>query len=753
MNMATRLLSFYDIISMRKLKLAAFACFCIVIIVLIITTLLDKITDNPGTAEAVYDSAPFVLMWVVLTVLAMTYMLRRRLWKVPATMLIHTAFLVILCGALTTHLLGEHGAMRLRTGYTTNTFTLSDGKEHQLPFTVKLDTFHLSYYDGTMSPQDYTSCITITDGNQTTKGCISMNRIYSYRHYRFYQAGYDPDRQGSKLSIAHDPYGIGITYTGYALLLLGMILFFFQPETLFRRILQQKVTILALLAALGTTTAKANSSNMPKIAPTDVAETFSDLYILYNGRVCPVQTYAYDFITKLYGKQSYRGRKPEEILAGWIFFPNTWKPEPMIRIKGAEVKRLLGINDTYISLIDFATPVGDYKLEQAMKGIYQGNDVPGSSSIMAADEKVNIINSLFTGASLKIFPVKSEDGSIQWYSPADDLPHDMDIRKWTFIKKSLDLVAEKIVTRRYTEAKYLIGKIREYQQAECGDALPSSSMISAEKTYNRIASSQIWAMGCITIGLLAFFYFVAQTARQNKASKFVTLPLNIILIAVWAYLTYCIYLRTVISHHLPISNGFETMQALAWSCLMLTFFLQKKFTFALSFGFLVAGLALLVSMIGQSNPAITHLMPVLNSPLLSIHVMVIMIAYVLLAFIMLNGVTAIIFARTRGMGNEVTRLQRMSQLMLYPAVFLLTIGIFIGAIWANMSWGAYWSWDPKETWALITLMIYALPLHTQSLPMFSRPIMFHIYMTVAFLSCIMTYFGVNFILGGMHSYA
>jgi ABC-type transport system involved in cytochrome c biogenesis permease subunit len=224
----------------------------------------------------------------------------------------------------------------------------------------------------------------------------------------------------------------------------------------------------------------------------------------------------------------------------------------------------------------------------------------------------------------------------------------------------------------------------------------------------------------------------------------------IILVLSLAYLTTSLVLRWIISGHVPMSNGFETMQFMAWVTMVLTLLFQRKMVLVLPFGILTAGLALMVASFGESNPQITQLMPVLASPLLSIHVAVIMMAYALLAFLMLGGVMALTLRRDH---NMVERLHVVGQIILYPAVFLLTTGVFIGAIWANVSWGTYWSWDPKETWALITLIVYALPLHSRSLKAFSKPMFFHYYCIIAFLSVIITYFGVNFILGGMHSYA
>lgn len=206
-------------------------------------------------------------------------------------------------------------------------------------------------------------------------------------------------------------------------------------------------------------------------------------------------------------------------------------------------------------------------------------------------------------------------------------------------------------------------------------------------------------------------------------------------------------LRWYIGGRIPLSNGYETMQFLALCIMAFALLMSRRYRQALGFGFLLSGFTLLVSYLGEMNPQITPLMPVLVSPWLSLHVSVIMMSYALFAFILLNGVWALCVPR------EAERLMTYSRLMLYPAVFLLTAGIFIGAVWANVSWGRYWGWDPKEVWALITMLIYALPLHATSLPWFRKPRFFHIYTIAAFLSVLITYFGVNFFLGGMHSYA
>ncbi len=737
---------------MRTLKNLSLGLFVAMIVVLAVSTLIDPLLDTQGLSTSIYGSWWFALLWFALAVSALLYIVRRKLWRLPSVLLLHVSFLVILAGALTTRVWGQQGTLHLRQGEAATSFTQTDGTVADFPFEVRLDTFRVTYYQATMAAQDYISTLSVGEGEQTVKGQVSMNKVFSHQGYRFYQSGYDPDMEGSRFAISHDPWGIRITYTGYLLLLISMVLFFFQRGSLFRKVLKGKaVAVTVLLLACAT---PSQGSNTPRVAPTDVAEMMGDLYIHYNGRVCPLQTFAKDFTTKLYGKSSYRGRTSDEILAGWLFFPNTWKPEPMIRVKGGEVKRLLGVDKSYVSLLDFANVRGEYKLSDALTRIRGGEKMASSNKILEADEKISIINSVFTGSALKIFPVRTFHGNITWFSSIDDLPDDLDVADHNFIRKQLNLIAESIMTRRYTEAKRLIGEIKDYQRRVCGMELPTNTETQAEKAYNSVSSSRPWSMACTTIGIVAFIYFAMATARGRKPLKWVVVVLNAGMAVTLIWLTFCMVLRAIISHHLPLSNGFETMQAMAWICFVLTLSLQHRRRMLLPFSYIVGGLALMVAMIGESNPVVTNLMPVLNSPLLSVHVMVIMIAYALLAFIMLNGITALCFARTRsGMAQEVESLRRTSLLMLYPAVFLLAAGIFIGAVWANVSWGRYWGWDPKEVWALITLMIYALPLHGQSIRWFGKPLNFHRYCALAFLAVAMTYFGVNYFLTGMHSYA
>ena len=748
---------------MKLLKRTAFSLLGILLLILTIATILEKIYGTDFVNEYIYSSVPFVILWGVTAITSLLYIIKSKLHRQPVIFLLHLSLLFILAGAFTTWIYGEQGTMRVRQGEQQTSFTDSKGISHQLPFSITLNQFEIIYYKGTLAPMDFISHISVADKDchRQIQGKVSMNHIFSYQHYRFYQSGYSEDNEGSVFSVSHDPYGIGITYAGYTLLLLSTVFFFFSPQSRFRQLLKspllhRSLTVILLLFAfsLNSNFLKANSPS-PKVLPREVAEHFGDLYILYNNRICPLQTFARDFTVKLYGSSSYKGLTPEEVLTGWLFYYDSWKNEPIIRIKSNEARKLLEIEGNYARLKDYISTINEYKLEKMMNHIRSGEQVTDKRGIEEADEKFNIINLVCTGAMMKIFPCRNIAGkTLEWYSQSDQLPQDMDNDKWVFIRKSMSYVNEMIVMKKYNDACLLLEKIKKYQQKECDGLLPADNKFKAEKIYNQFDYSKSVAMACICIGLICFIYYCHCMASQKRTSRKAIIILNILLWIVFTYLSAAICLRGYVSNHLPLSNGFETMQFMAWCTLLLTFLLQRKFAMLLPFGFLLCGLTLMVSMLGESNPQITQLMPVLQSPLLSIHVVVIMIAYSLLAFIMLNGVTAVILHQSQKECKEqIERLQIISQIILYPAIFLLAIGIFIGAVWANVSWGRYWGWDPKEVWALITMLVYALALHTRSLPWFHRTMFFHVFCITAFITVLITYFGVNFLLGGMHSYA
>ena len=707
------------------MKYISFGMMGAIAVLLAGATIVEKLYGRSVAYEELYTSPFVIAIWVVMTICGIAYMISQKSWKRTATFILHLSFAVILTGATVTYAFGEQGRMHLRTdsGSQADTFLTEAGKTCQMPFCVSLKQFSLVYYEGTTAPMDYISTLLI-DGNEAS---VSMNKIHRYKNYRFYQAGYDQDGKGTTLAILYDPWGIGITYTGYMLLLISMIAFFFQKHSGFRALLKHPslrktisvIITAACLSGIPVETYAKDYSAAPQTLSKETASEFGDLYIYYNNRICPLQTFAKDFTIKLYGKPNYKGLTSEQVLAGWVFYHDCWKDEPMIKIKGENAKVLLGISGKYACLNDYIDR-GIYKLETAL----QNSD---SKDLYAADEKFNLISMVCSGYLMKIFPLYTND-----------------IPEWQSLGKAFP---QEITD---AEAEEIIAGLRDYQQHTGNGNLPTQKSMKAEKVYNTTNCNKPLAMLCMTLGIISFLVF----CLTDRKLKYFRNALAGICVALFGYLCLHIGLRWYISGHIPLSNGFETMQFMAWCSLLICFTLRNKFSFALPFGILLCGTSLLVSMMGEATPRITLLMPVLQSPLLSIHVMVIMISYTLFAFMMLNGVAALIIKYIKGESNKkIEYLKTISNIMLYPAVFMLTAGIFIGAVWANISWGRYWGWDPKEVWALITMLVYSFGLHSSSIEWFRKPMNFHIFCILAFLSVLITYFGVNFLLGGLHSYA
>ena len=749
---------------MKGLKYLSFGGAAVLVLVLMAATVLEKLRGTAFALEAVYASPWFVGLWAVVAVASAVYV-GRRLHRRVSTFVLHVSFLLILAGALVTHLSGQQGSVHLRQDAPAplRTFTSAGGGEEPLPFGLSLREFRLEYYPGTTAPMDFVSRFTVTEADGTSReGEVSMNRIFRHRHYRFYQARYDSDGRGATLSVAYDPWGIGITYAGYALLLLACILFFFDRRSEFRRLwhhpLLRGAAVCACLCALSLPLSAAASSDAPRALPRETAAAFGRLYVYYNDRICPLQTLAKDFTVKLCGKPSYKGLTPEQVLTGWFFYYDDWKAEPVIRIRSAAVRFRLGIEGRYACLTDFVGREG-YKLDE---DVLQRASAQERHALEEANEQFSLVSQVAAGSIWRLYPFVEEADSLPggqhltWLSLADRPPRAMPLDEQSFVRGSMNYVAEQVARKDFAQVEHLVGKIRTYQERAAAGYLPSSLRFRAEMLYNRLNNSRPLAIASVTIGLLAFVYYCRRLVLRRRGQTWVSRGLAVLLLVELLFLCTTMTLRGLASGHLPLSNGHETMQLLAACALLLAWFFRRRLPLSVSFGFLLGGLALLVSMMGEANPQVSHLMPVLSSPLLSFHVVVIMLAYALLAFVMLNGVTALVVhltARGEDSRTEVERLQVLSRLLLYPAVFLLAVGIFIGAVWANVSWGRYWGWDPKEVWALVTLLVYAFALHSASLPWFRRPLFFHVFAVLAFLCVLVTYFGVNFLLGGMHSYA
>ncbi|MDR0605557.1 MAG: cytochrome c biogenesis protein CcsA [Bacteroidales bacterium] len=750
--------------SSALIKKIVFGFLAAMLIILAAATVIERIKGTAFVSMYIYGSWAFVGLWFVIAGSGLAYLLQQKTYKRPIVFLLYVAFIVILLGAFLTFTTSTQGRLHLRTGKPVSTFVeQKNNTQRTLPFEITLSKFQIEYYPGTQAPSDYVSTIKIKSNNQEeTTGRVSMNVVFEKDGFRFYQSGYDPDGQGSILLVKSDKYGLPLTYLGYLLLLIGIVGYFFSRKTGFRTLLHHPILkrthILAgFLLITGGCLMAENKHTIPK----ETAEKWGELQMLYRDRICPVETFAKDFTLKLYGKSTYQSLSSEQVLLGWMFYPAEWKDEPIIKIKDKGVRKLLGIEGKYASFSDFFSNGKDYKLAEPLLRIRSGENLKSNKDIIAADEKIQLLFMLQMDVLLKIFPHEYE-GELFWYSPADKLAENISEDEQLLIQGCFDLLKEYATAEDWASMALTLDKLKLFQKKSGGELLLSSQKIGAEHLYNKINSIKPLAFANLFIGLLAMVYFFRrETKRSNPRTtsfRIISLLLNLILIAGGLFILFSMGLRGYISGRIPLGNGFETMQFLAVCVLVLAFLFQRRLFLSLPFGFIFSGLVLLVSGLGASNPQITQLQPVLLSPLLSIHVSLIMMAYTLFGFITLNSIAAflcILFGNTKEVeatNNRVLQLSVISRILLYPGVFLLAAGIFVGAVWAEVSWGTYWSWDPKETWALITMIIYALPLHSESLIRFNRPFFFHVYAAFAFLSVLMTYFGVNYLLGGMHSY-
>ena len=588
---------------MKLIKRIAFGSAGLLVLMMILATVLEKIQGTDTAWSAIYGSPLFTTIWGIMAICAFAYLIHRKLQRDFFTFLLHTAFLIILTGALTTRLCGKQGSIHLRMNDApASAFITSGQNKEPLPFQVQLHDFRIDYYKGSFAPMDFTSRIRIDNNGTQTEGEVSMNRIFTYRHYRFYQSAYDKDGRGTTLAVSYDPWGIGITYTGYALLLLSILGFFFQKDSMFRRLLSHPAlhNKTAILCIALSSFLPGMASEAPKHLSREAASEIGNLYIYYHDRICPLQTLAKDFTMKLYGKTNYKGLTSEQVFTGWFFYYDDWKAEPVIRIKSKEIQHALGIKGQYASLNDFFGTEG-YKL----KDNKEINETKYKRELNEANEKFNLISMTATGSILKIYPCRTEHNRISWFAPVDDLPQDLPDDQWLFVRKSLGLLSEQVMKKDDAAIIGLTDKIREYQQKTALEVLPSNARFNAEKLYNRLDYTKPLAMACLTIGILSFLFYCRRVSRplygKTRLHIFPLIALGIISL----YLITLISLRGFVSGHLPLSNGYETMLFMAFCVTLLTFLFYRKLKAVIAFGYMLCGLALLVAMLGEANPPIT----------------------------------------------------------------------------------------------------------------------------------------------------
>lgn len=565
--------------------------------------------------------------------------------------------------------------------------------------------------------------------------------------------------RGSVLSVNRDPWGIPVTYCGYALLFIAMVWMLIDPKGPYRRLLRSDIVrkgMMTFALLVATTFMAHGATTLPK----ETADKFGRLYVLYNNRVCPLQTLAIDFTKKLCGSASYGGYTAEQVLMGFVMWPDEWSREPLLRLKDGDLRDRLQLPRHCAINTFFNDMMGGYIIGPYLNEYYNGHDDEFHRQVADVDARIQLVMDLRRGKLLKVFPY-TVNGNTTWYAPTDLMPESaVAPADRQYMQNVFSLIYQEALAGNMASVGNIADKMLRYQHKNGGSSLPSGMQTQAERLYNAVPFATILFMLNLGMGFATLFavlwLMTRPTRRTLRGSMLMKIAVAVMLLS-FAALILCVALRWLIRGTAPMANGYETMLLMAWIIMTASLLLCRRFAIVLTFGFIMSGFFLLVSHISQMDPQITHIMPVLQSPLLSIHVSVIMTAFALLSLTFICGITALLLRAMRA------AVQRGSPLSLQPcapvAAVLLSChgGPGRGHIRrrgvGQRVVGHLLELGRKEVWALITFMVYAAAAHGTSLPMMRRPMPWHMFMVAAFATILMTYFGVNYFLGGMHSYA
>ncbi|EAK1927179.1 cytochrome c biogenesis protein CcsA [Campylobacter jejuni] len=653
----------------------------------------------------------------------------------------------------------------------------------QLPFDIYLRDFVLDRYPGSMSPASYASEITVKNNNENFDYRIFMNNVLDYDGYRFYQSSYDQDEKGTVLSVNKDPGKIP-TYIGYFLLCLGMFMNFLNPHSRFRTLARlinkdtlkhTSVIIFILLLSFGSekTFAQDLNSTLPMVN-TNHAKALATLIVQKSadGRMVPFDTLSREILEKIHQSDSYKGQNSNAVMLSMLVDVDKWQMEPFILMPQNQAVRdaianILEIPSAkYISYKDFFDENNRYKLQKYIENANRKNpNARGvfDKEIIKLDERANIVNLVFSGELFKFIPVQNNPNNV-WLAPfsaVTTLKGDEGHIVLALIQNYFSAVENAFKDGNWTRADEGLKFIKEYQEKIGYKVMPSKTKVEMEIFSNKAEIFVKLAPVYLIAGFLLLILVFSKMVVPNLKISFIFKVVYVLNVLAFVIHTVGLGLRAYLSGHAPWSNGYESMVYIAWALSLSGIFFSRKSPIALSLTSILSGVVLMVAHLSEMNPQITNLVPVLNSYWLSIHVSVITASYGFLGLCALLGIFTLFlmcFLKKDGKYNlnilrNITEATRINEMAMIFGLCLLTVGNFLGAIWANESWGRYWSWDSKETWALVSILVYAAILHLRMIPKYCNQFVFALWSMFAYWVIIMTYFGVNYFLTGLHSYA
>ncbi|EAK5598240.1 cytochrome C biogenesis protein [Campylobacter jejuni] len=653
----------------------------------------------------------------------------------------------------------------------------------QLPFDIYLRDFVLDRYPGSMSPASYASEITVKNNNENFDYRIFMNNVLDYDGYRFYQSSYDQDEKGTVLSVNKDQGKIP-TYIGYFLLCLGMFMNFLNPHSRFRTLARlinkdtlkhTSVIIFILLLSFGSekTFAQDLNSTLP-VVNTNHAKALATLIVQKSadGRMVPFDTLSREILEKIHQSDSYKGQNSNAVMLSMLVDVDKWQLEPFILMPQNQAVRdaianILEIPSAkYIAYKDFFDENNRYKLQKYVENANRKNpNARGvfDKEIIKLDERANVVNLVFSGELFKFIPVQNNPNNV-WLAPfsaVTTLKGDEGHIVLALIQNYFSAVENAFKDGNWIRADEGLKFIKEYQEKIGYKVMPSKTKVEMEIFSNKAEIFVKLAPVYLIAGFLLLILVFSKMVVPNLKISFIFKVVYVLNVLAFVIHTVGLGLRAYLSGHAPWSNGYESMVYIAWALSLSGIFFSRKSPIALSLTSILSGVVLMVAHLSEMNPQITNLVPVLNSYWLSIHVSVITASYGFLGLCALLGIFTLFlmcFLKKDGKYNlnilrNITEATRINEMAMIFGLCLLTVGNFLGAIWANESWGRYWSWDSKETWALVSILVYAAILHLRMIPKYCNQFVFALWSMFAYWVIIMTYFGVNYFLTGLHSYA
>lgn len=735
---------------------------------------------GPAAAREHFYYAPwFILLQLLQAVNLLAMFLQGSYFKriSKGSLIFHGAFVFIWLGAAVTHYVGVTGIMHIREGETVSSMMRDEGAgmgNASLPFSVTLDDFRLQRYPGSHSPMSYESDLVIKKGDEApVQATVRMNKVIDIDGYRLFQSSFDPDEQGTILSVSYDRPGMQLTYIGYFLLFAGFVLTLFSKKSRFGRLRRElgemkknmPYCVLFLLALSGVAGGQTVHAQQPCVS-SQHAGKFGSLVVLNpNGRLEPVNSYTSAILRKLYGADKLNGINSDQFFLNLLSFPDEWGAYPFIKVDNKELLQRFGRSGKYIAWEDVFDSEGNYILTDEVNDIYAK---PASerkrmdSDLLKLDESVNIVYRIMQHQLLPLFPDEN-DAQGKWYSAGDEL-NVFQGKDSLFVSKIMDWyiyeLGNGVRSGNWEEADKIVGMMNIFQQAKSKTSAIDNQRVKAELLYNQLNLFFWCRLAYLILGGILLFIACGEIIADFKWGKKVCGILIALLVIAFLAHTSGVLLRWYISGRAPWANAYESMICTSWMLVGGGLLFARRFRILPALAGLLGGIMLFVAGLNHLNPEITPLVPVLQSYWLMSHVAIIMIGYVFFALCALTGLFNLILMSLLSATNRVKLQFRireftlLNEMAMILGLFFMTAGTFLGAIWANVSWGRYWGWDPKETWALISIVVYALVLHIRFIPLLKGKTTwcFNLLSVVAILSVIMTWFGVNYYLSGLHSY-